>query len=227
MKYQLMATTIAGLEDIASDEVSQLLGVKASLERSRVFFVTDLKGIYLTNLLSKCLHHVFILLHRGRAVTLNDVYRQVVGLSFTEYISPNQSFAVRAERYGEHPFTSLDIASKVGKAVIDSYLKERGVRLRVNLDEPDVEVYALLRHEELIIGVNTSGESLHKRGYRVYQHPAAIRTTLAASMIKLSGWSPSEVFLDPMCGGATIPIEAALLAKAVPNDAFGRKFRLY
>lgn len=225
MKYRVMATTISGLEDVASEEISKLLNTPVCPDKGRVFFETNLEGIYVANLLSRCLHRLFILLHSGVAQGLKDIYNQVKSLPFTEYIAPNQSFAIRAQRSGEHDFTSLDIASIAGKAVIDGYLEERGVRLRVDLNQPDVEIYVLLRDGELLVGINTTGESLHKRGYRVYDHPAAIKTTLASGMILLSGWKPEEVFLDPMCGGATIPIEAALMARRVPNNAFGRKFR--
>lgn len=224
MKYSMMATTVTGLEDVASKEVSVLLGVEARPDRSRIFFETDLEGIYLANLRCRCIHRLFILVHRGEAKSLDDIYEQVRGLSLADYISPQSSFAIRAQRHGEHPFTSLDIAAIAGKAVIEAYLREKGVRLRVNLRNPDVEVYVLLRNSELLVGVNTTGESLHKRGYRVYDHPAAIKTTIASAMILLSEWRSDEVFLDPMCGGATIPIEAALLARKVPHNAFGRSF---
>jgi len=104
--------------------------------------------------------------------------------------------------------------------VIDSYMASRGVRLKVNLGEPDIELYAFVRDQELLLGINTTGASLHRRGYRVFKHPAALRTSVAAAMLYLAGWEGRGVLVDPMCGGGTIPIEGALMARRVPPGAF-------
>lgn len=170
------------------------------------------------NLAAKTLHRVFIQLFRGKFERLEDLYRIAAGLDYVDFIDPHQSFAIRSERVGVHSFTSIDISRVVGQAVIDSYLASRGSKLRVDLEEPDVEFYCLVRGDEFIMGVDTTGHSLHRRWYRVYEHPATLKPTIASAMLLLSRWRPGEGLLDPMCGGATIPIEAALMAwKRAPN----------
>ncbi|MCX8200934.1 MAG: THUMP domain-containing protein, partial [Candidatus Caldarchaeum sp.] len=139
---------------------------------------------------------------------IEDVARS---LYYCEVVGRGQSFAVRAERTGAHPFTSLDIASTVGKAVIESYQASTGVRLKVDLRTPDVEIFCILRDDEFLMGVNTTGESLHRRWYRTGYHRAALAPTVANAMVRLSGWRPDETLLDPFCGSGTIPIEAALI----------------
>ncbi len=221
------ATTVVGLEDVSAGELSSIVGRRVEADVGKVFFQARLEDIPRVNYLSRTVHRVALMVLRERFETLGDVYRASREVDYTELIAPDQSFAVRAERVGVHPFTSVDVASTVGQAVIDSYRSSRGVRLRVDLDNPDVELLCLVRHDELLLGVNTTGVSLHRRGYRVWSHPAAISTTLASSMLILSGWRPGEGLLDPMCGGATIPIEAALMASRYPPGEFrlrGRGF---
>ena len=224
MRQYFFTTTVMGLEGVAAREVEAILGpgVRAEPERSRgrVFFEGPLEAIYELNLRARTLHRLFLLLHRGRFECLRDIYRVARGLDYTPVIGPEQSFAVRAERVGQHDFTSMDVAAEVGQAVIDSYMASRGVRLKVDLDEPDVEIYVFVRDDEFLIGLNTTGPSLHKRGYRVYKHPAALRTSVAAAMLYLADWKGEGSLLDPMCGGGTIPIEGALMARRFPPGAF-------
>jgi len=104
-----------------------------------------------------------------------------------------------------------------GQAVIDSYMDSKGVRLKVNLDEPDIIIRVDVIQNEIYVGLDTTGDdALHKRWYRVYQHPAPLNTAIASAMIRLARWKPDKILFDPMCGGGTIPIEAALMAKGIP-----------
>ena len=223
-RCSFFATTVMGLEDVAAREIRAILGpgVRAEPERGRgrVLFEGPFEAIYELNLRARALHKLFLLLLKGRFKDLSDIYRMARALDYTPVIGPGQSFAVRAERVGQHDFTSMDVAARVGQAIIDSYLASEGVRLKVNLDEPDVEIYAFVRDDELLVGLNTTGSSLHKRGYRVYKHPAALRTSVAAAMLYLAGWRGEGFLLDPMCGGGTIPIEGALMARRFPPGAF-------
>jgi tRNA (guanine6-N2)-methyltransferase len=121
----------------------------------------------------------------------------------------------------------MDVSRTVGQAVIDSFIGATSKRLRVNLNEPEVEIYCLVRGKEFLMGVNTTGTSLHMREYRVYNHPAALKPTIASAMLKISGWTPAKSLIDPMCGGATIPIEAALKAKNFPPNSLRKNFAFF
>lgn len=229
---EFFATTGSGIEDIAASEVSELLGREARADVGKVIFQGGPIDAALLNYASRSLHRVFITLLRAEAASLEEIERRAGEVDYSGYIEPTQSFAVRAERHGRQPFTSPQIAAAVGRAVIESYMESRSVRLRVNLDEPDIELYALLRDSELLLGLNTTGRSLHERFYRAWHHRAAIQPTLAYAMLRLGGWRDWEALLDPFCGGATIPIEAGLMARKIApglrrSDAAMRRVKIF
>ncbi|MGB9727636.1 MAG: tRNA (guanine(6)-N2)-methyltransferase [Nitrososphaeria archaeon] len=221
---EFFATTSAGIEDLASSEVEMLLKVKCVPDVGKVFFQSNLESIYILNLCASMLNKVMICLCKTYFENLNQIYYLVRQVDFSQYILPDQSFAVESERYGVHDFTSVDVSRVVGQAIIDSYLSSKGVRLKVNLNSPDIIFFSLVRGKEFILGLNTTGESLHKRGYRVYEHPAALKPTIASAMLMLAEWDCSMPLIDPMCGGATIPIEAALKARHIPPNYLRKDF---
>lgn len=100
-----------------------------------------------------------ILLHREEIpnIALDDIYKRVYNIDWTEWIKENQSFAIRPLRAGEHNFTSIDIGRVAGEAVIKSYQRDKNIRLKVNLDEPDVIVRVEVIFDELIVGIDTTG----------------------------------------------------------------------
>jgi len=216
MMHKFFATVPCGIEDIASEEVYELIGCRAKPDVGRIFFEASLESIFLLNLKASTLNKIMIQMCHGIFSELKDIYRMVKDVDYGWIIDANQPFAVRSERVGIHNFTSMDVSRIVGQAIIDSYSEAYGKRLPVNLDEPEVEFYALVRDQEFLLGVNTTGNSLHRRGYRAYMHPASLKSTLASAMLRLSGWKPEKSILDPMCGGGTIPIEAAFKAANIP-----------
>ena len=218
------STCAPGLEDVVAKEIEELGGRITRLSRGRVYFEGDLKLVAVLNYWGRTIERVVLLLKESHVENLDEIYKEVRGLDFS-IIRPHQSFAVRSKRVGVHDFTSIDIARVAGQAVIDSYLASKGVRLKVNLDEPDVIVRVELIDSTLLVGIDTTGdEGLHKRGYRVYQHPAPLNATIAASMIRLSSWKCHEVLVDPMCGSGTILVEAAMIARNVPPGKFRDNF---
>ncbi|MEM2263189.1 MAG: tRNA (guanine(6)-N2)-methyltransferase [Candidatus Bathyarchaeia archaeon] len=223
-KIQFFATTVMGIEDIAAWEVQKLLGSRTVQDVGRILFEGCVSDIYQLNLKARTINKLFIQLCRSTFASLDDIYRIAKNMDYTWIIDPQQSFAVRTERIGVQNFTSMDVSRVVGQAIIDSYMEALGKRLKVNLNEPDVEVYCIVRDNEFLMGVNTTGASLHKRHYRVYNHPAALKPTIASAMLKLGGWPTVRSMLDPMCGGATIPIEAALEAKGIPPGKWRNDF---
>lgn len=218
------ATVNEGFEDIAAKEIQDLLGVEVRTSVGRAFFeFKDFTPMYLLNFYSRTINKLFLLIAKGKVETLEEIYSIAKSIDYTEVIGPNQSFAVRPEKVRGCKFSSMDIGRVIGKAIIDSYMESKSIKLKVNLENPDVEIAALLRFNEVLIGINTTGESLHKRRYRVYNHPAALKTTIASSMLILAKYS-GEPMLDPMCGGATIPIEAAHLARKYPISMFRKDY---
>ncbi|PSQ40624.1 hypothetical protein BRD07_07000 [Halobacteriales archaeon QS_9_68_42] len=146
-----------------------------------------------------------------RISELSDVYDATRSVDVAAHI-PEASFGVVGTRHGDHAFTSMDVAERVGQAVIDGYREATGDRLPVDLDDPTVRLEAYCYDDRFTLAVDLTDESLHKRPYRVCEHDAPLRATLAYSMLRLAGYSPDDRLVDPMAGSATIPIEAALAA---------------
>jgi len=212
------ATLCPGLEDVAAEEIEKLGRkiIEIRQNRGRVFFEGSRKIIPVINSYSRILERLNVLLHRGKFSDLNEIYSAVKKLDF-EFLR-GKTFAVRSMRAGVHNFTSVDVARVAGQAVIDSFMESYGERLKVNLNEPDVIIRVEVVDDELFVGVDTTGDdALHKRWWRVYNHPAHLNATIACAMLILAEWKVRDSLIDPMCGSGTIPIEAALMGRNVPN----------
>lgn len=212
----LLVTCDTGFESVLAEELTELTsGSVKQISSGRVFI--EIPNAKLTDILrSRIANNLYLLIDIRSGVTrLEDIYKAVRELDFSEFIDPTQSFAIRSERIGQHSFTSIDISRVAGQAVIDSYTELRGIRLKVDLGNPDVEVYVELNGDRLIVGLALSRTSMHVRRYRLFSHPAALKPTIATSMLRLAGWRSTEGVIDPMCGGGTIVIEAALISKGI------------
>ena len=128
-KAKFFATVSPGIEDIACEEVSDLLGCEATPDIGKIFFEGELESIYVLNLKSSILNRIMIQLCRETFSDLDDLYRLVKDLDYGWIIDADQSFAVRSERVGTHDFTSVDVSRVVGQAIIDSYREAHGRRL--------------------------------------------------------------------------------------------------
>ncbi len=222
VKY--FVTVPLGIEEITAKELRELGAQSVVTDVGKVFFEAPIEFIYIGNFMLRTINRLFILLLRSRFKDLNDIEKLAYSIDYTWIIPKNASFAVRTERIGSHNFTSIDVNRVVGSGIIKSYLRDTGVRLRVNLNKPDIEIYSLVRDDEIIMGVNTTGDSLHRRRYRVYNHPAALKTTLASAMVILSGYEGRRAILDPMCGGGTLVIEAIHKVRKYPIRLFRYDF---
>ncbi len=216
---EILATTIPGLENVALDEVEEIIDSEGRKEhRGMIRFDGEDEDVFRLNYISKTLHRVLILITEFHFSELNDIYEDVFKLDFSRFLNPDQSFAVRINRHGEHGFTSVDVEGEVGQAIIDSYRGSRGKRLEVDLDNPDIIFRGEVRNDQFWLSIDTTGmDSLHKRSYRVSNHPAPLKPTIANSLVRLSGWSCEESLIDPMCGTGTICIEAALKGNKLSN----------
>ncbi len=225
-------TSPLGIEELVAKELNELGAYQIEVDIGKVFFSADDDFMYVGNFMLRTINRLFILLARTKFSSLRDLKDIAASIDYVEYIPPKATFAVIADRLGKHNFTSLDVKREVGAGVIKSYRDSTGKRLRVNLDKPDIEIYALVRNDEFVLGINTTGTSLHRRGYRVYNHPAALKTTLAAALVILTDLRNDEAFLDPMCGGGTVAIEAVHRIRKYPITLFRyeyafRKLRIY
>ncbi|ERG89472.1 MAG: putative N6-adenine-specific DNA methylase [halophilic archaeon J07HX5] len=208
---ELLATTNRGLETVAIAEIKRLTGAEATVHHpGMVRFSAGVSAVYRLNARARSLHRVLIELTRGAVGDLTEIYQATRESDVGWVLPSDQPFAVRAQRRGDQSFGSPEVASTVGQAIVDSYAEPPPVEL----DEPAVVVRALVRGETLVLAVDTTGQSLHRRWYRAVEHDAALRPTVAHAMVCLAkGGDDSNLagrLLDPMCGCGTIPIEAAL-----------------
>ena len=218
MLIDVVFTTNPGIEDLASEEIEAKLEANIVEQRTgkgRVIASVPPRNLDLIETL-RSIHRARILLYRGEICgskeclnTLRDTIRKS---QITRYVNPHLPFAIRAERVGSHDYSSLDIARVAGDAVIEAIRDLYGERPPVDLDYPSVIVVVDVIDNELYVSIELGGDlSWHRRGYRIYDHPAALKPTLAYALLRLSGAEDGDTILDPMCGGGTVAIEAAYL----------------
>lgn len=229
---KLTVTTNPGIEDLVIEELECLLkGYCKAIKphpkfRGRVIVELDInekernslaKVFEILTQKATMINKIFLLLNEAKISKdrkgLEDIYELVYSTNdIAKYITPQTTFAIRAERVGVHDFTSIDIGRVAGDAVRKLVANiHKGEPAPVNLDYPNVEIGVDVYDDLCSISLILTGDtSLHKRGYRVYDHPGALKPTLANAMLRLSKVKDGETLLDPMCGGGTIPIEAAL-----------------
>lgn len=222
---ELLATTNGGLETIAADELDDLVGADADRHhRGVVAFSGNQYDVYDLHYRSRTCHRIMEVLVDAPVSELEDVYDRTREADIPAHL-PFKPFGVVGTRHGTHDFTSVDVAERVGQAVIDEYRDVTGDRLPVDLDDPTVRLEAYLYDDRFTLAIDLSGESLHKRPYRVCEHDAPLRSTFAYSMLRIAGYEADDRLIDPMAGSATIPIEAALSATdRIPYPGFEPAF---
>ena len=207
---QLLATTNGGLEPVAAAELYELTGAEATRHhRGVVAFEGTVEDVYELHYRARSLHRIMAVLVDTPVAGLDDIYATTADAPVADRL-PDATFGVVGTRHGTHEFTSMDVADRVGQAVIDAYRGATGTRLPVDLDDPTVRLEAYLYDERFTLAVDLTGESLHRRPYRVCEHDAPLRGTLAYQLLRLADYSADDRLVDPMAGSATIPIEAAL-----------------
>ncbi|PSQ45992.1 hypothetical protein BRD17_00040 [Halobacteriales archaeon SW_7_68_16] len=214
---RLIATTNRGFESVSTDEVAGLVSASPSVVwPGAIAFEGDESTLYRLHARARTINRVLVEVAAGPVDGLDDVAALVGTATIPEYVAPGRPFAVRSTRHGDHPFTSMDVADRVGRATIDA-VRAAGGDLPVDLDDPDTILRVFVREDYAWLAVDvTGGRSLHRRGYRTVEHEAPLRPTMAAALCRLAGVDDGTSVLDPTCGCGAIPIEAALLARDRP-----------
>lgn len=221
-KFSLIATCAAGVEGLVGDELREL-GYDVEVENGRVRFQGDEKDIAITNLWLRIADRVKIVVGEFEAKTFDDLFEQTKALPWDQYIPMDGKFPISGKSIKSTLHAVPSVQSIVNKAVAES-IKEtyhrRGMLPETGAEYP-IEV--ALRKDRALITLDTTGDSLFKRGYRTEKGGAPIKENLAAALIQLTTWRKDRPFVDPTCGSGTIAIEAALIGQNIA-PGFNRSF---
>ncbi|MCX6236488.1 MAG: THUMP domain-containing protein [Bacteroidia bacterium] len=223
-KFKIVAKTLAGLENVLADEI-RVLGAESVLaERRAVSFVGDQEMMYKANFHLRTAIKILKPIAEFEVTNRDELYDHAKKIPWTNYLALGKTFAIDSTVQSEMFVNSMFASLRVKDAIADQFREATGKRPSVNSEDPDVRINVYLMNNHCILSLDSSGESLHKRGYRIGQGEAPINEVLAAGMILLTGWHGEKDFLDPMCGSGTLLIEAAMIAKGIPPGMYRKSF---
>ena len=212
----IIIKTLAGLEECLASEVRAIGGQNVRVMRRAVACEGDERFVYRANYELRTALRVLVTLFTFNARDEDDLYRQALRLPWQKQFTVDHSFAIDCTAYSQI-FTHSHYASlKLKDAIADAFRRTDGRRPDVNVDFPSVRFHLYITGKRCVVSLDSSGRSLHLRGYRTTQLDAPLNEVLAAGLVKLSGWQPKQPFIDPMCGSGTLSIEAAMLAQGRP-----------
>jgi len=223
-KFKIVAKTLAGLENVLADEIRALGGESVVVERRAVSFTGDQELMYKANFHLRTAIKILKPIAEFEVNNRDELYDHAKEIPWTNYLALGKSFAIDPTVQSEMFVNSMFASLRVKDAIADQFRETTGKRPSVNADNPDIRINVYLMNNHCIISLDSSGESLHKRGYRIAQGEAPISEVLAAGMIMLTGWHGEKDFLDPMCGSGTLLIEAAMIAKGIPPGMYRKSF---
>ncbi len=223
-KFEMVAKTFQGLEGVLADELKNLGAEDVAIGKRMVSFKGDLKMMYKANFCCRTALRILKPIYKFRASDADGLYEAVKHFEWNEVLSLDQTFAIDSTVYSEEFRHSKFVTYRVKDAIADYFNEKYGKRPSIRLTNADIMFNVHISGEEVTLSLDSSGESLHKRGYRVAQTEAPINEVLAAGLIKLSGWKGDSNFVDPMCGSGTFLIEAALIGANINPGVFRSNF---
>ncbi len=225
----MLAKTFKGLEEVLAQELIDLGANDVQLERRAVSFRGDKALLYRANFALRTALRILVpvksdkLKAKGRKPE-DQVYEIVKSIDWSQYMTVDSTFVIDATVYSEHFHNSLFVTYRAKDAIADYWTEKVGKRPNVNAERPDIRINLHIGNDAVTISLDSSGESLHKRGYRVATTEAPISEVLAAGMLLMAGWHGQSNFFDPMCGSGTLLIEAALIARNIAPGVFRQSY---
>jgi len=219
-RFRMIAKTIAGLEETLAKEMTDLGASGIKLVKRGVEFFGDKRLLYRANYLSRTALRILKPIAIFTAENEQQLYHEIGKIDWSEFLDVDGTFSVDGVTTYSNITHSKFLALKTKDAIVDQFRNKFGRRPNVELENADLVVNVRIFRNECTVSIDSSGESLHKRGYRKATGPAPISEVLAAGMVLLTGWDKKSNFIDPMCGSGTIPIEAGLIARNIPAGYF-------
>lgn len=220
----MLAKTFKGLEEVLAQELIELGANDVQIERRAVSFRGDKSLLYRANLCLRTAIRILVPIASFKAKDTDALYEHIKALDWSRYMTENSTFAIDATVYSESFRNSRFVTYRVKDAIADYWIEKAHKRPSVSTQTPDLLFNVHVANEQVTLSLDSSGESLHKRGYRVATTEAPINEALAAGMLLLAGWKGQSDFYDPMCGSGTLLIEAALIARNIAPGIFRQSF---
>nr|WP_136250043.1 bifunctional 23S rRNA (guanine(2069)-N(7))-methyltransferase RlmK/23S rRNA (guanine(2445)-N(2))-methyltransferase RlmL [Ningiella ruwaisensis] len=226
--HDIILICAKGLDELLLKEIHSIVGDERPIKLSpgQCSLRASLAEIYALNLHSRLANRVLLVLNSGQIKTAEDMYELAYAIQWHALFDVSRSIAVRFNGTNRLIRNTQFGALKIKDAIVDRFVKQCGQRPDVARQAPDMQIYARLRRDKLDICLDTSGASLHQRGYRIETGDAPLKEQVAAAILMRSGWldaleqTPETALLDPMCGAGTIAIEAAMMATKRPPNLF-------
>lgn len=224
MEFEMIAKTFRGLEEVLATELVNMGANNVQLQRRAVSFTGDKAMMYKANLCSRTASRILKPIMNFDASNPDEVYEQVKKINWSDYMTVDSTFAIDSTIFSEEFRHSKFVAYRVKDAIADWFTERFERRPSVRLDSPQLMINIHISERKCTLSLDSSGESLHKRGYRVAQTEAPLNEALAAGMLLMADWKGQTNFLDPMCGSGTLLIEAALIALNIPPGIYRSSF---
>jgi len=222
--FEMKATTFHGLEDVLVNELMKL-GARDIVPFKRgVSFTGDKGFMYKANLCLRTALKVLVPIYSFTANNEHELYAKMKEYEWEELLNTDDTLAINATVNSDEFNHSLYVSQKTKDAICDRFIDKFDVRPNVDLDMPTVRIYVHIFRNQVNVSLDSSGDSLFKRGYRVDIDTAPMKEVLAAGMVLLSNWQPHLPLIDGMCGSGTLGIEAALFANNIPPGVFREEF---
>ncbi len=222
--FKMIAKTFYGFEEVLAAELRALGASEVSAGNRSVAFEGDNGFMYKANLCLRTALRILKPLHTFKIRNEKELYQKIYAFNWEAIFSTDQTLAVSATLKSEKYTHSLYIAQRVKDAIVDKFRDHSGKRPSVDKHAPDVQIHIHIQEDQCHLSLDSSGDSLHRRGYRTITNIAPLNEVLAAGLLLLSGWKGQCDFMDPMCGSGTILIEAALIACNIPANLNRKHF---
>lgn len=222
--FKMLAKTLFGFEELLAKELRQLGASAVEIGNRSVSFEGDTGFMYKANLNCRTAIKILKPITGFNIFTEDDLYKKIYNMPWEEYMDVNDTLAVHATVFSEVFTHSHYIALKTKDAIVDRFRDKQGVRPDVDLENPSLQINIHIDRNICTVSLDSSGESLHKRGYKVEGSAAPINEVLAAGILMQADWQGQSNFLDPMCGSGTMLIEAAMIACNIPANINRRRF---
>ena len=220
----MLAKTFYGMEKLLAAELLQLGATNVREGNRLVYFKGDKGFMYKANLCLRTALKILKPIYQFHVGNEKELYDEMHRFDWKSIMGPEQTFAIDSVLFGKVFTHSLYVSQKCKDAIVDRFRKDVNKRPSVDTRHPDIRLHLHIFDNKCNLSIDSSGSSLHHRGYRSVTNIAPLNEVLAAGIIKHSGWDGSKDFLDPMCGSGTLLIEAAMMACKIPANLHRNEF---